>query len=113
MSAAGASWYSGTGTPPGIARPAWTSTGAAVVADDGQIHAALEAEAASPQASARTSSLTCAQFQLCQMPRYFRETGGWGRSAHGFAASAEVVRGTSVSCCDVVHQCLLLLSLFV
>jgi hypothetical protein len=53
-----ASWYIGTGMPPWAAhRPVQPRP---VVADDREVHAAPEACAASPQASARTSAATCA-----------------------------------------------------
>src|SRR5439155_21105059 len=81
MSAAGASWYRGTGTPPRHC--------AAIIAQYSRGRLSpmiarfmprLKPCAASPQASARTSSFTWAQVQLCQIPRSFsRNAGRCGR----------------------------------
>src|SRR5450830_1378812 len=77
MSAAGASWYSGTGMPPRhcVADIAQYRRGQ-LLPMIARLMPRLKPSAAKPQANALTSSATCAHVVVCQMPRSFSRNAG-------------------------------------
>ena len=82
-SAAGASWYIGTGIPPSACAASIDQYRRGRLSP--MIARCIPRRnpcAASPQASARTSSATCRHVQVCQMPRSFSRVAGWsGRTS--------------------------------
>src|SRR6218665_3090094 len=77
MSAAGASWYKGTGMPPRhcAANIAQYSRGQ-LLPMMARLMPRLKPSAARPQANARTSTTSSAQLVLCQMPKCFSRNAG-------------------------------------